>query len=143
MSNQRMEMTMETNNTPAPGAAMHTVMVAESRQRPLNPGEPIKFDTTLYGQPVVIRSTTPFFDTCRLLQAWDIAGEVEFVDAHTGTIRMTLNIAEGARRTVEEGLTGPRIRKYRPACSGEPMASGRKVDVRNVGSPTLSQTAEA
>lgn len=128
MSKSMQELTMQTDITPAPGAAIHIVHVDESRQRPLNPGEPIKFDTTLDGQPVVTRSTTPFFDSCRVLATWGMTGKVEFVDVSTGKPRMRMLITAGAKMTVKESPNGPQVRKLDAESLGKATASGSNAE---------------
>lgn len=127
MSNPITEMTMERNNTSPDGAPRRTVHVAEDRSRPLNPGETQKFSTNLDGRPVVTRSSTPFFDSCRVLASWGFAGKVKFVDAATGASRMSMSIPIGAKLTVEDGPAGPRTRKYRGTEAGEPTKDGGNV----------------
>lgn len=128
---------METS-TPAPcegATATHTLLVAEDRSRTSNPGEPQKFTTTLDGQSVVIRSTTPFFDSCRVLASWGFTGKVQFVDVVTGTPRMSMSIPAGAKLTVEDGPAGPHNRKYRGTDAGEATKDGGK-------HPALIQAAD-
>ena len=141
MSNHCMEMTMATHITARPPGATEdmtlmvndltadkvTLVVFEDRSRPLNPGEPIKFSTTLDDQPVVTRSTTPLYESCRVLAAFGLAGRVEFVKPD-GMVAMTMDIERGATLTVEEGPSGPKVRKYRHADRGEVMASGSNAD---------------
>lgn len=141
MSNLGQEMTMATHITARPPGAtedmtllvkditagMTTLVVFEDRTRPLNPGEPIKFSTTLDDQPVVTRSTTPLFDSCRVLAAFGFAGKVQFVKPD-GTPTMSMEIERGAASTVEEGPSGPKVRKYRRADRGEAMTSGSNPD---------------
>lgn len=120
---------MTTLNTtrPSPGAtAKLTLQIAEDRTRPLNPGEPIKFSTTMDGQPVVTRSAVPMYDSCRVLASWDLTGKAKFVRAD-GTVGMTMDIQAGAKLTVEEGPGGPKVRKYRGTDRGKPGLDGESV----------------
>ncbi|MEO9299014.1 hypothetical protein [Devosia alba] len=134
-----MDLTMNSHITPAPGAATHTVTVAEDRSRPLNPGEPMKFSTSLDRQPVVIRSTTPFFDSCRVLASWGFTGKVQFVDAVTGTPRMSMSIPAGAKLTIEDGPAGPRTRKFRGTDAGETTKDGGKHPAPTQACPELAE----
>ena len=130
MSNQCMDMTMDTHTpTPPLGAtAAHTLLINEDRSRPLNPGEAQKFNTSLDGQPVVTRSSVPMYDSCRVLQSWGFVGKVAFLRAD-GVVRMTMDIAAGAKLTVEEGPSGPKVRKYRHADRGEDGLCGRNTEM--------------
>ncbi|MEO5807905.1 hypothetical protein [Devosia sp.] len=124
-----------TTNTPSPAlgaTAKHTLLIAEDRSRSLNPGEAQKFSTTLDGQPVVTRSAVPMYDSCRVLQTWGYCGKVEFVRAD-GVIGMTMSIADGAKLTVQEGPSGPKVRKYRAMDrGGEPMGGSNTPEATQV-----------
>lgn len=119
---------------PGEGATAElTLLVAEDRSRPLNPGEPIKFSTTLDGKPVSTRSSVPFYDSCRVLHLHGYAGRVRFVDATTHTVRMTMDIAKGARLTVIESPRGPVVVKFNPGKRNEDVTSGRNAEVLTIG----------
>ena len=116
---------MERNITRAPEGATHTILIAEDHSRLLNPGEPIKFTATLDVIPVVTRSAVPMYDSCRVLAARGLRGQVAYVRAD-GVVGMTMDIEAGAKLTVVEGPNGPRVRKFDDERLAEAMTSGRK-----------------
>lgn len=109
-----------------------TLVVFESLTRKLRPGEPIKFSATLDDQPIVTRSATPLYDSCRVLQAFGFSGKVQFVKPD-GTPAMSMDIDRGAQRTVVEANHGPRVIKYVPGEASEAVTSGRNADVLIIG----------
>ncbi|MGV8831241.1 MAG: hypothetical protein ACOH2N_04625 [Devosia sp.] len=118
-TNPNQELTMNTHTPTPPKGAMTLLLIDEDRSRPLNPGEPIKFNTTLDGQPVVTRSAVPMYDSCRVLSAWGFTGKVSFVRPD-GYLGMIMDIAEGAKLTViEDAKRGTRAVKFTPSKGDE------------------------
>lgn len=130
-----MEMTMTSHiTTPALGAITlangkevtpdHVLRIEADRSRVLRPDEPMKFNTWLDDQPVVIRHHVPIYASCRVLAEWGMSGLAAFVRAD-GVVAMVVDIAEGAKLTVVETDSGPQVRKYVPFPTGS-VTSGRK-----------------
>jgi hypothetical protein len=123
--------TMVTPTMAPPDGATRRLLFEEDRSRTLNPGEPIKFNVSMDGQPVVTRSTVPLYDSCRVLAAFGFTGKVEFVRPD-GTVSMLMDIEAGAKLTVvEDAKRGPRVVKYTPADGDEAGLDGRKLALRN------------
>lgn len=63
---------------------------------------------------IIVESTEPFLDGCRVLKARGLSGLAEMWDAVRPYPRMTGDIAKAAGLTVEEGDRPPRFRRRRP-----------------------------
>jgi hypothetical protein len=90
------------------------LIVTIAEHRPISGMGSIKFDTWLDGEPLVIEAAVPMYDSCRELLRRGLTGRVVFVDAKTGTQRMSMDVEHGAKLTIDEGPDGPRVRRYRP-----------------------------
>jgi len=74
-----------------------------------------RYRVTYLGETLVEGARTPLFDACRALLAKGITGTLVMYSPGSSTLRMRVDIEEGAQLTIAEGdKAGPRFARYRP-----------------------------